>query len=146
MQVHDDCPRSIAQYCASAAGNPVVACATDYATAKKAAGTCNPNVIDSHYFAESCNGFNVITNSGVDTGTSFYYNVDDGKLFAIVDYSANFGGSRSCVAANAARFTPQGCPLVMVPCDSATDGGVFGDAGGGEAGAADGAADASSHD
>jgi hypothetical protein len=144
-QVHDDCPRSIAQYCAAGSGNASSACAADYATARRAAGVCNPNETNSHYFAESCGGFDVLTDTGDDTGTSFYYGVGDGKLVAVVATSANFGGSRSCVAANAARFTPPDCPLVMVPCDSTSDGGIIGDGGGGGGGGG-GAADASSHD
>jgi hypothetical protein len=71
----------------------------------------------------------VLMTSGVDTGTSAYYSVADGKLVALVDYSANFGGSRSCVASNAAIFTPPDCALVELPCSPGVgDAGLANDA------------------
>lgn len=134
FQAHDDCPRSLAQYCGSAK------CTLDWATAREEAVACAPNTSTTHFFAEGCEGFNVLTTTNEDVGTHFYYGASDGKLVAIVDFSANFGGSESCVAANAARFTPPSCPLVKLPCQ--TDGGDGGDGSDGS----DGSPDASSHD
>ena len=138
-QAHDDCSRSIAQYCSSAK------CTLDYATAKQQAQACAPNTTLSYSFAEHCGGFNVLTQTNVDVGTAAYYDATNGNLVAIVDYSANFGGSRSCVAANAASFTPPDCATVALPCDPVSSGGSG--EGGADGGAeSDGSLDASSHD
>jgi hypothetical protein len=93
FQAYDDCPKSIAQYCS---GSNSAACTQDYATAKQQASVCIPNNSGSHFFAESCSGFNVLTDTNVDVGTTAYYSVADGKLVALVDYQ---GGRRSAINA-----------------------------------------------
>ena len=119
FQAHDDCPQSIDQYCAQ----PNATCPLDWSTAKLSGERCiaqGPAVS----VAESCSGFNAITLGGDDTSTTSFYNADDGKLVAVVDESANFGGSRRCAASVFPSFTPPACATRALPCDPQSDAGA----------------------
>ena len=118
FQAHDECAQSIDQYCAQSPAT----CSRDWSTAKVGGERCieqGPSVS----VAENCGGFNAITLGGDDTSTTSFFNAGDGKLVAVVDESANFGGSRRCAASVFPSFTPPACATHSLPCVPKSDAG-----------------------
>ena len=64
-------------------------------------------------FGESyapCGQYDVLAEHGVDTGSRSYYDHATGNLVAVIDWSANGGGSTECVAGPASGFVePTSC-------------------------------------
>jgi hypothetical protein len=71
--------------------------------------TCGPAMLPAYLEAAcvdgasalsvmSCGGFDELILSGIDFSVTRYYDPASEQLVAIVEYSANFGGSTSCLA------------------------------------------------
>jgi hypothetical protein len=73
---------------------------------------CGPFL--SHTLAKGCGGFDALYNTGTDVGSIEYFDSATGKLVAIADYSANFGGSVQCIAGPAGLVAPS-CPSIGSP-------------------------------
>ena len=114
------CPESISQFCATTTCAPTLASA---ATIDCANGDSSRILIAT----APCHGMIEIVIAGVDTGTDHYYDATTGKLVAIVDFNANFGGHTSCIAGPASFDAPTDCngPFVAL-CAPPPDGGSAG--------------------
>ncbi len=64
----------------------------------------------AHMSVAACGSYDVAVTMGVDTGQVRYFDASTGGLVAIVDDSANFGGSRRCVAGAGSTFVEPDCP------------------------------------
>jgi hypothetical protein len=60
-------------------------------------------------FITDCHGFDVANYVGVDTGFNVLYRESDGHFVGVQAYSANFGGSQTCVAEVPDSFTVNDC-------------------------------------
>jgi hypothetical protein len=122
------CPETVADYCAQHPGSPAgtfgINCATTLAAAGSDPYFCS---LEPHVTEAACQTYAVIHQMGVDTGFDYYYDANS-ALFAITSYSANFGGSTTCVAGppmlaipHSACATP--APLPGCPADGSVNGG-----------------------
>jgi hypothetical protein len=98
------CASSLAAFCASPPpGEPCApALLPVYLDAACVGGTRS-------LFVTSCGGFDELILEGIDFSVTRYYDPTSEQLVAIVEYSANFGGSTSCVAGPPGFVAPS-CP------------------------------------
>ncbi len=74
-------------------------------------GHTDPTKVDcAHMSVAACGSYDVALTMGVDTGEVRYFDASTGWLVAVVDSSANGGGSRRCVAGTGATFVEPECP------------------------------------
>jgi hypothetical protein len=60
-----------------------------------------------------CGPYDVATTFGVDSGTVAYFDASTGALAAVVDETANFGGSRACAAGPSGGFVEPDCSATV---------------------------------
>ncbi len=85
--------------------------------------TCVPSLLPAYLeaacaggnrslFVMGCGGFDELILNGIDFSVTRYYDPTSEQLVAIVEYSANFGGSTSCLAGPPGFVAPS-CPGAM---------------------------------
>jgi hypothetical protein len=113
--------------CSSSSSAGFSPCTKDVASAC-ATDTCYATVADiptcsgRDLLRGRCGAYDVLVFAGTDTGRKAYYDIASGKLVATSDYSANFGGSETCVGGPSSFEPPATCPLTQIP--ACADGGA----------------------
>jgi hypothetical protein len=132
------CTQPLANYCGgSIKGVLGDMCDPDLATAI-ARVECATG-FTTHRLAKGCGALDALYYTGTDIGSIEYFDSATGKLVAIADYSANFGGSEQCIG-GPADFVVPSCP--GLPRDiTCPDAGDAGDGGRDDSGGIDSATD-----
>ncbi|MGH7437471.1 MAG: hypothetical protein ACRENE_17475 [Polyangiaceae bacterium] len=112
------CAQSIDAYCV----HPSAHFACDSTFSMALAGMCGQAHI---YSIRGCYGFDVIERGFTDWTETYYFDSATGVLVAIVDSSANFGGSDQCVAGPPSFVEPQCLPGPVDNQCPPPDGGAF---------------------
>ncbi len=118
------CTESLRAYCSGdASGLDVELCGPTLSAALAAA--CSSAW--KPYLAKGCAGFDVLTFTGIDSSWAAYFDSVTGNPIAVVDRTANFGGTEQCVAGPPSFVAPV-CPLgstaLGCPEAGAPDGGA----------------------